>query len=311
MDWLLDGPAWIIYAVQSQLLEQTPSIEPVLKDESVRTVLDRMQDDETGFPALQSGSLSYKTTPKGGNVYWDLFFLSDIGLKAKDLSIEQNLEDIFQLQLPDKLFMTWNEMRPSYYCISTIIIASIIKMQDPNDYRIRQFIEMILNTQRLDGGWHCSAKRAIGKKYQHTESCPMDNLNILYILGQYPEYRKDPGFYGAINLLLRHWEKRQEHWRPYGFGVGSRYSALKYPVVKYGILRVLDVLSLYPHALKDDRFHEMLSFVKKKSQKGKYLAESVVQSFKGFEFGQKRKPSRWITLLVERIEKRLASNLET
>ena len=72
---------------------------------------------------------------------------------------------------------------------------------------------------------------------------------------------------------------------------------------KYGILRVLDVLSLFPYACQSDVFFKMLDFVKQKAVNGKYSAESVVKAYSKFDFGQKKSPSRWITFLVERIDK--------
>jgi hypothetical protein len=131
----------------------------------------------------------------------------------------------------------------------------------------------------------------------------MDNLNVLMLLGQYEEFRTDPRFNGAIDLLLSHWSRRKEPWRPYGYGMGSDFSKLRYPAVKYGILRVLDVLSLYPHAVQSMDFKDMLNFVLKKSKNGRYFAESVSRSYAEFDFGQTKEPSRWITFLVNCFEK--------
>jgi hypothetical protein len=135
----------------------------------------------------------------------------------------------------------------------------------------------------------------------------MDNLNILMLLSSYESYREDSRLDGAIDLLLKHWEYRVDKWRPYGFGVGTQYLKLRYPEEKYGILRVLDVLSCYPRALRSEAFSSMFEMVKQKSPEGCYFAESVRRSFSDFDFGQKKEPSRWITFLVARIEKRMGA----
>ena len=83
---------------------------------------------------------------------------------------------------------------------------------------------------------------------------------------------------------------------------------LEYPAVKYGILRVLDVLSLYPYALKNKIFGDMLQFVRQKEQNGKYSAESVHEAYNEFDFGQIAEPSRWITFLINRIEQRVSES---
>ena len=132
----------------------------------------------------------------------------------------------------------------------------------------------------------------------------MDNLNILMLLGQYDDYRKDPKFDGAVDLLLHHWECREQKLHLDGFGVGRRFRSLKYPAVDYGILRVLDVLSLFPHAVRSRGFKNLLDFVRAKAVEGRYVPEDASGSFPGFDFDQTQEPSRWLTFLVARMEKR-------
>lgn len=184
-------------------------------------------------------------------------------------------------------------------------MSSLAKIGYKDDPHIKKYIQNILNSQRLDGGWHCAINHAKGKKLQDSESCPMDNVNILMLLGQYEEFSTDNRFDGAIDLILDHWRRRSEKWRPYGFGIGSQFIKLKYPVVIYGILRVLDVMSMFSYARQSDEFSDMLNFVLQKSSYGKYYAESVSRSYPEFDFGQTKEPSRWMTFLINRIQKRV------
>lgn len=48
----------------------------------------------------------------------------------------------------------------------------------------------------------------------------------------------------------------------------------------------------------------MLQTVKQKAVDGKYTPESVAKAYHTFDFGQKKEPSRWLTYLINRIEKR-------
>jgi hypothetical protein len=48
----------------------------------------------------------------------------------------------------------------------------------------------------------------------------------------------------------------------------------------------------------------MLRFVVQKAENGQYRAESISKMFKQFDFGQRKEPSRWITFLINRIEKK-------
>jgi len=296
---LLKGPVWLKYAVKLQLLDKKPDVTQVLNDDSIKKIVANLKDFSV-LTAIKTGLLSYK-----GKIYWDLFFLADIGLTVKDLHLEKEAKAIYDLQLSNGTFITAKEMKPNFFCIPTILLSSLKKMNYFDDLRLRKFIQLILKSQRLDGGWHCAKQRAIGQRLQDTESCPMDNLNILMLLGQFEEYRRDSRLNGAIDLLLTHWNRQNEKWRPYGFGIGADFKKLKYPAVTYGILRVLDVLSLFPYALSSRSFINMMDYVRERSINGLYYAESIVKFYSDFDFGQKKEPSRWITFLINRIEKRI------
>jgi hypothetical protein len=300
--WLLEGPPWLKYAVELQLLDKKPDVKPVASDVSIKKIVNELKDAH-GLVSLKTGKLSYK-----GKIYWDLFFLADIGLTVNDLHIDKEAKWIYDLQASDGTFVTMDGMKPSFFCIPTILLAALKKMDYNDDVKLEKFIRLIFKTQRLDGGWHCAKQRSVGQRLQDTESCPMDNQNILLLLGQFKEYRRDSRLNGAIDLLLTHWEKRREKWRPYGFGIGTDFVKLKYPAVTYGILRVLDVLSLFPYAVKSKSFKEMMNLVREKSDNGRFYAESIVNFFSDFDFGQKNEPSRWITFLINRIEKKISEH---
>ena len=84
--------------------------------------------------------------------------------------------------------------------------------------------------------------------------------------------------------------------------------SLSYPAVKYGILRVLDVLSLFPYAAGRQGFQSMLDYVRQKAADGKYYAGINDDSYAEFDFGQKKEPSRWLTFLINRTEKRVSQS---
>ncbi|MDY6863889.1 MAG: hypothetical protein SV062_12990 [Thermodesulfobacteriota bacterium] len=307
INWLLEGPTWLKYAVELQLLDKKPDIKSAIQDDLIINIINRLKGNRFGIPALRTGMVSCEDT---GNAYWDLFFLADIGFSANNLKLNKEVEEIFDLQSPDGTFITEMIMSPDYFCVSAIILSSVVRMGYKDDSRIGKYIQVILDSQLLDGdgGWHCKKGHGFGYVMQNKKSCPMDNLNILMLLGQYEKYRKDPRFNGSIDFLLEHWERRDEKLILDGFGVGRRFKSLTYPAVLYGILRVLDVLSLFPYAIVSKGFKSMLAFVRLKSSGGKYFAESVVDSCSGFDFAQKEEPSRWITFLITRIEKRISSN---
>ncbi len=296
INWLLEGPDWLKYAVELQLLGSKPAVSQALSDSAITGIINRLRDNQVGIPALKTGKVHYADT---GKAYWDLFFLADIGLTISDLALDKEVAEIFRLQATDGSFRIPPNVKENYFCMSAILVSSVARMGYLHDPRLKKYIRVILNSPGWDGGWHC---------YNHDadmpgiESCPMDNLNILMLLGQYEDYRNSPLIHGAVNSLLEHWEERGDR---HGFGIGRRFRSLQYPAVKYGILRVLDVLSLFPYAVNKPGFQSMLDCVHQKASGGKYYAESTDDAYAAFDFGQMKEPSRWLTFLVNRIEKRI------
>ncbi len=292
LDWLLAGSAWLRYAVGLQLLDEKADIAPVLRDNTVQKLINQLKGNTVGIPALKSGRVHYTETSKA---YWDLFFLADIGLSVSDLGLENEAEEIFKFQSPDGSFTIPPNVRDNYFCMSSILLSSLAKMGYRDDPRILKYIRLIMDSRCYDGGWHCYDDMQI-------EFCPMANLNILMLLGQYEKYRQSPLLKSAIDLLLEHWQVRSNL---HGFGVGRRFMSLQYPAVKYGILRVLDVLSFFPYAVASPDFQNMLDYVHNKAVDGRYFADSFDSVYVDFDFAQDAAPSRWLTFLVNRIDKRM------
>jgi len=81
---------------------------------------------------------------------------------------------------------------------------------------------------------------------------------------------------------------------------------LKYPFTDYKILKFLDVLSQFEYAKQRLRESEMVNLLfSKQDSEGRFTPESIIKVWSDFDFGQKEKPSKWITLLALRIMKRI------
>ena len=86
------------------------------------------------------------------------------------------------------------------------------------------------------------------------------------------------------------------------FRMGTDYRKLKAPTFWYGLLGVADVLSRFPRAVADPRFRSMAEVVGSKAgPDGLFVPESVYLAWKEWDFGQKKAPSSWVTLVATRI----------
>ncbi|AMP19878.1 hypothetical protein AZF37_00630 [endosymbiont 'TC1' of Trimyema compressum] len=89
---------------------------------------------------------------------------------------------------------------------------------------------------------------------------------------------------------------------PYMFYMGTDFRKLKAPAIWYDIISVTDCLSRFEYAKKDPRFKEMVEIIKgKQTAEGLFIPESVYQKCKGWDFGQKKVPSPYLTFLCLRI----------
>ncbi len=90
------------------------------------------------------------------------------------------------------------------------------------------------------------------------------------------------------------------------FYMGTDFRKLKVPLVWYDLIHVLDVLSRFPWLRDDPRLLDMLQVLKSKMDpQSRFTLESIWTVWKDWEFGQKRAPSRWLTLLAWRIMGRI------
>jgi hypothetical protein len=84
--------------------------------------------------------------------------------------------------------------------------------------------------------------------------------------------------------------------------MGTDFRKLKVPFVWYDLMHVLDVLSRFSWLRDDPRLIDMLSIMKSKANEhGHFTLESIWTAWKDWEFGQKKQPSRWLTLMAWRI----------
>ncbi len=314
IDWLLQGEPYIEYATRVQLLgESTDSPaaaaarKAALSHPQVISVLDEL--------SLWEGQkvVSHKSA---GLLMHKLGFLADIGLDASVPQIGQVLRMIMNHISPEGVVQVIAEI-PVHFggtggpfwawclCDAPVVMSALIRLGvDPGE--LGKGIEHLVSLAR-DNGFPCATQDVIrfrgpGKK---GDPCPFATLAMLKLLAAAGLEGSREAASGT-ECLLGLWERsREEH--PYIFYMGTDFRKLKAPLVWYDILHAADVLSRFPHILRDERLLDMVSVITGKADsEGRYTPESVWQAWKGWEFAQKSQPSRWLSFLVLRILKRIA-----
>jgi hypothetical protein len=128
---------------------------------------------------------------------------------------------------------------------------------------------------------------------------------MLKMLAQLDEWKSSKEVHVGADCLLDLWTKSREQ-HPYMFYMGTDFRKIKAPFIWYDILHVLDVLTQFGWLINDPRIEEMATIIKSKADaEGKYTPESQWTVWKGWDFAQKKEPSRWLTFLVLRALRRI------
>jgi hypothetical protein len=245
---------------------------------------------------------------------WKLATLADFGLARDDPRVAALAEAVFAAQAEGGGFLhggfdhtkTW-DARP-YICIAHVMTYALARFGYGDDPRLGRAYAQIAAWQRDDGGWHPNQANLPGGKGAAEPSCPFGTGNVLRALAAHPQWRGSAVAERGAGYLLTCWERRAEPYRPVGFGIGSTWLKSQYPFVQYQFLKTVDTLSRIPAAGADPRYREMVAHLEsKRDDAGRWSAEGVNKPWSAFDFGQKKTPSPWITLLALGILRRSAA----
>jgi hypothetical protein len=315
INWLLDGEPWVEYRTRLDLLngsENEPEVkvayDAILAHLNIQNMITELSD--WPGPILKSHK-------KAGHHLHKLGFLADIGLKADDPGIANISQQIKQNKSPEDQFQVLVNIKPGYggtgedqyawmLCDAPLVTYALVKFGEGKTPEVNNALNNLVELQR-ENGWPCSVSPELGKfrgPGRKSDQCPYATLVMLQLLAQFPEKHNDPAVKIGVETILSLWEQRKER-RPYLFAMGTDFSKLKAPLIWYDILHVTDVLTQISWTLEDQRLQEMIEIVRQKADAiGRFTAESIWIDWKTWEFGQKKEPSRWITLAAQRVLKR-------
>jgi hypothetical protein len=194
-------------------------------------------------------------------------------------------------------------------CDAPSIVYALVKL-GAKDRRVKTAAKYLASLIR-DNGWPCAATSDLGKFHgpgRRSDPCPYANLITLKALAQTREWHADEVCHVGAETVLNLWKQRKEQ-RPYLFGMGKDFAKLKAPLIWYDILHVTEVLTQFEWLRSDKRLGEMVAIVQAKAaDEGRFMPESIWQVWRDWDFGQKREPSAWLTLIVQRMLQRLRAN---
>lgn len=309
LEWLLSGEPWTTQRVLLDLLGKDENYSAVqrartavVEHPAIKKIFKRLNDDAYwGKPKD-----IHTWWPKKDTTFWILPVLADFCFNKEDRRIARACEYVFSTQLESGGF-GWDPPTTTGDCHSAIIIESLAKLGFLKDSRLQKAYEWLAKRQRLDGGFWCKNTGQIGGTRQDEPSCALASMLALGAFAQNPTLQNSPISLKGVDFLFGCWCNRGKiKYAGHDSQIGTDWEKLKYPFTDYKILKFLDVLSQFKSARQRLQKSETIRILlSKRDNRGTYTPESIVKTWSEFDFGQKEKPSRWITLLVLRILKRI------
>ena len=316
IDWLLEGEPFVEYRTRLDLLGQ-PGEDPAVRSARASMLADpRLQglvNDLTAWPGKVIASHKSSSQP-----FHRLTFIADLGLNTGDHDVDRIISAILEhrsdegpFQLPMNVAKhyggTGTENWAWALCDAPLLVYALAKLGLSEDGAVRAAIDY-LNALVRDNGWPCVVSKELGTfrgPGRKDDPCPFATLAMLKALAEFDDLRDAPACRMGAEALLTLWSESEKR-HPYMFYMGTDFRKLKAPFVWYDLLHVLEVLSKFPSLADDPRLQDMLDVLLRKADpQGRFVPESVWAPWRDWEFGQKREPSRWITLLAWRIVERI------
>lgn len=316
VNWLLEGPPYIEYQARLHLLGQTERSTSVKRARQAMLQLPEVKRLIAELSRWPVASLnSHKSA---GHPIHKLTFLADLGLRKTDPGIGELSEKVMGHASPEGPFEVLMNISPSYggtgadqwswaLCDAPLLVYSLECFGFAGDSRVRSALDHLLSLVR-DNGWPCAGAATLGKfrgPGRKDDPCPFANLAMLKALSRSARADSREARLGTESILARWAGRRGEH--PYMFFMGTDFSKPKAPLVWYDILHVLFVLTEFRWTLRDPRLLDMAQRLESCADADRRLTpKSVWKAWEGWEFAQKKEPSRWVTLLAARVARRLS-----
>lgn len=312
---LLDSSEdWLKYAIRLHLCQESKESLMDLQKAALSEV--RIQKFLAGVADFHGSPVTNHKNPD--LPIHKLLFLLDLGFGTDIPEIRKAVEEILNHRDEHGVYQSMTNI-PKHFggtganafswclCDAPLLLLALLKAGVEYPTKIKPGVDTLVSLIR-DNGFPCAASpelgsfRGPGKK---EDCCPYATMIMADLLSRIPEYRDSSVASTAANSLLDLWEhSRDQH--PYVFYMGTDFRKLKAPSSWYDILSVAGVLSNFSFIREDPRFREMISLIKSKQDAdGFFTPESIYLKMKDWDFGQKKKPSPYLTYLALRIFDRM------
>ena len=311
LDFIMeDGEKWLQYAARINLLnESKESLVELRKQALADAKIKSYLKDITDFHSIL---VSNHKNPELS--IHKLLFLMELGFDTDVPEIQLAVDEVMShkdsngvyqslTNIPKHFGGSGEDMFSWCLCDAPLLLFALLRAGVDYDKHIKQGVDYLVNFYRAPG-FPCTVSQELGKfrgPGRKDDCCPYATLIMLKLLSAIPEYSESKITEEAAMGILLLWENSLSI-HPYMFYMGTDFRKLKAPSIWYDIVSVVEVLSHFECVKLDKRFIEMVTIIKnKQDENGLFTPEAIFQKFKGWDFGQKKKPSPYLTYLCNQI----------
>ena len=310
---LEQGDAWLCYAIRKTVLKESEEALADLKREVLADA--RIKAYLTDVADYHSMIVSNHKNPD--LPIHKLLFLLDIGLReepeivvATQKIMEHKDENgVYQslTNIPKHFGGSGEDVFGWCLCDAPMLLLALLKAGIDYGEHIKPGVDFLVGLYKATG-FPCSVSREFGKfrgPGRKDDCCPNASLKMLQLLSAVPEYSESAVAEDTALGILSLWENSRE-LHPYMYYMGTDFRKLKAPTIWYDLVSVVDTLSHFSRITVDPRFVEMAEMIRgKQDADGLYTPESVYQKSKEWDFGQKKKPSPYLSYACHQIFSRI------
>lgn len=300
INWLLEeeNPS-VRYRTLTELLDRLPDDPDVVQareqiplSTAVMNILDRMHPD--GYWLQKNASkgifigdgvdyLDFNTT------HFCLAYLSELGMTGEHPQVHKAADRYLSLQQDDGDFLR------HFSCLYAFNIRTFVRLGYRDDPRVQKTIDLMLGTERPDGGYLCDMHE--GKyKTKAVKSCVRGSVKALLAFAELPEYRYHPQCRDLVDYFLR---------RDCLFRTGDPSQPVNHDVIttrfpitwRAGMVEIVYALSKLGYGSRKEVSRAWDLLETKKDTQERYILEwTPSQIRKLFNVGKRNQPNKWITL---------------
>lgn len=221
-----------------------------------------------------------------GTTHYCLSYLAELGMDRSHPQIAKAAERYLSLQKNDGDFYR------HFSCLLSYNIRTFILLGYRDDPRVKRSINLLLNTERLDGGYLCDMHE--GKyKTKSVKSCTRGSVKALLAFSHLPEYWR----HDRIKKLVHYFLSRDGIYKSTNLKefVNKDMKRVSFPITwRANVFEILLALGKMGYG-KDRRLERAWNILEgKRDDEGKHLLDWT-PSQSPWKVGKRNEPNKWVT----------------